>query len=194
MVQKTPVWSLVWEDPTYLGATRPMHRCWLCALEPESRSCWAHVPWLLRPVGLEPVLCEGQCHRKRSLNILTGEQPPLHFPLCGPQLKEKPTKPKTPSRDKNKEVKRNPVVRKRKTKRQKSILWEKHLWWSQPWNKPTRKCKFIQKIIEPFLSFTFDLKPMSSEMITVKELQDGNSKFRITKESQTQEGIQNKNT
>ena len=156
MVQKTPVWSLVWEDPTYLGATRPMHRRWLCALEPESHSCWAHVPWLLRPAGLEPGLCEGRCHHKRSLKTLTVEQPPLHPPLCGPQLKEKPMKPKTPSRAKHKGVKRNPVVRKRKTKRQKPILWEKHLWCSQPWNKPTRKCKFIQ-IIEFFLSFTFDL-------------------------------------
>ena len=39
------VWSLVWEDPTYLGATKPKHHnYWACALEPES-------PQLLKPTG-----------------------------------------------------------------------------------------------------------------------------------------------
>ena len=48
---------LVWEDPTCRGATKPA-RCnyWACALEPASHNYWAHVPQLLKPRRLEPVL------------------------------------------------------------------------------------------------------------------------------------------
>ena len=49
--------SLVWEDPTCRGATKPVRQnYWACALEPVSHSYWAHVPQLLKPVHLEPVL------------------------------------------------------------------------------------------------------------------------------------------
>ena len=35
------VWSLIWEDPTGLGATKSMcHKCWTCSLEPGSCSYW----------------------------------------------------------------------------------------------------------------------------------------------------------
>ena len=45
------------EDPTCHGATKPMHHnYWACALEPTSHSDWAHVPQLLKPACLEPVL------------------------------------------------------------------------------------------------------------------------------------------
>ena len=47
-VQGTRVRSLVWEDPTCRGATRPMsHNYWACALEPTSHNYWsprAHGP------------------------------------------------------------------------------------------------------------------------------------------------------
>ena len=34
--------SLVWDDPTYHAATKPMHHnCWICALEPRSRNYWS---------------------------------------------------------------------------------------------------------------------------------------------------------
>ena len=49
-VQGTRVWSLVWEDPTCCGATKPMcHNYWAWALEPASHNYWAHVPQLLKP-------------------------------------------------------------------------------------------------------------------------------------------------
>ena len=42
--------SLVWEDPTCCGATKPMsHNYRTCALEPMSHNYWAPVPQLLSP-------------------------------------------------------------------------------------------------------------------------------------------------
>ena len=38
-MQETWVWSLIWEDPTCCGATKPVHhKYWTCALEPRSHS------------------------------------------------------------------------------------------------------------------------------------------------------------
>ena len=38
-IQGTPLWSLVWKDPTCCGATKPVcHSYWACAPEPTSRS------------------------------------------------------------------------------------------------------------------------------------------------------------
>ena len=57
-MQGTQVRALVREDPTCLRATKPMrHSYWACALEPTSHNYWAHVPQLLKPARLEPVLC-----------------------------------------------------------------------------------------------------------------------------------------
>ena len=61
-MQGTRVRALVREDSTYCRATKPVHHnYWACALEPASHNYWAHVPQLLKPVHLEPVL-----HNKRS--------------------------------------------------------------------------------------------------------------------------------
>ena len=61
-MQETWVPALVQEDPTCCGATKPVrHNYWACALEPASHNYWAHVPQLLKPARLEPVL-----HNKRS--------------------------------------------------------------------------------------------------------------------------------
>ena len=50
-IQETRV-SLVQEDPTCLGATKPMsHKYWPCALESCSLNYWAHVPHLLKPAS-----------------------------------------------------------------------------------------------------------------------------------------------
>ena len=49
-MQGTRVWALVWEHPTCRGAA-----------EPVCHNYWAHVPQLLKPMRLEPVL-----HNKRS--------------------------------------------------------------------------------------------------------------------------------
>ena len=56
-LQGTWVLSLVQEDPTCLGATRPLcHNNWTCPLEPGGHNYWAHVLQLLKPTCLEPVL------------------------------------------------------------------------------------------------------------------------------------------
>ena len=60
-MQGTRVRALVWEDPTCLGATKPVcHNYWACALEPVSHNYWARMPQLLKPARLEPVLCTQQ--------------------------------------------------------------------------------------------------------------------------------------
>ena len=57
-MQETRVWALGREDPTFHGATKPVHHnYWACALEPASHNYCAHVPQLLKPVHLEPVPC-----------------------------------------------------------------------------------------------------------------------------------------
>ena len=49
-IQGTQVRSLVGEEPTCCGATKPLcHYHWACALEPSSCNCWAHVLQLLKP-------------------------------------------------------------------------------------------------------------------------------------------------
>ena len=46
----TQVRSLVQEDPTCWGATKPVHHNYrACALEPASLNYWAHIPQLLKP-------------------------------------------------------------------------------------------------------------------------------------------------
>ena len=63
LVQGTWVWALVREDPTRRGATKPVcHNYWACALEPVSHNYWARVPQLLKPVRVEPVLCNKRSH------------------------------------------------------------------------------------------------------------------------------------
>ena len=63
----TWVWALVREDPTCCGATKPMcHNYWACTLQPMSHNYWAHVPQLLKPAHLEPVLCNKRSHRNEK--------------------------------------------------------------------------------------------------------------------------------
>ena len=54
-MQGTPVQSLVQEDPTCRGATKPVHPTY-----------WAHALQELKPMCLEPVLCnkQGLCNEK----------------------------------------------------------------------------------------------------------------------------------
>ena len=62
-MQGTWVRALVQEDPTCCRATKPMrHNYWTCALEAASHNYWSHVPQLLKPVGLEPMLCNKRRH------------------------------------------------------------------------------------------------------------------------------------
>ena len=62
-MQGTQVSALVQKDPTCHGATKPVcHNYWVCALEPASHNYWACVPQLLKPVHLEPMLCDKRSH------------------------------------------------------------------------------------------------------------------------------------
>ena len=58
-MQETQVGSLIWEDPTWQGATKPVpHNHRACALGPGSRSYGVPMPQLLQPMDLEPVRLE----------------------------------------------------------------------------------------------------------------------------------------
>ncbi|KAJ8777643.1 hypothetical protein J1605_014296 [Eschrichtius robustus] len=61
-MQGTRVQALVWEDPTCRGATKPVHH------KPQlpSLRSRAHVPQLLKPTHLEPVLCNKRSHRNEE--------------------------------------------------------------------------------------------------------------------------------
>ena len=62
-MQGTRVRALAWEDPTCHRAAKPVcHNYWAWALEPASHNYWAHVPQLLKPARLEPVLCNKRRH------------------------------------------------------------------------------------------------------------------------------------
>ena len=66
-MQGTRVWALLWEDPTCRRATKPVHHnYWACALEPTSHNYWAHMPHLLKPACLEPVLCNKRSHHNEK--------------------------------------------------------------------------------------------------------------------------------
>ena len=66
-MQGTRVRALVREDSTCHGATKPVHHnYWACALEPASHNYWAHVPQLLKPKCLEPVLRNKRSHRNEK--------------------------------------------------------------------------------------------------------------------------------
>ena len=66
-MQGTRVRTLVQEDPTCRGATKPVrHNSWACALEPASHNYWAHEPQLLKPARLEPVLCNKRSRRNEK--------------------------------------------------------------------------------------------------------------------------------
>ena len=77
-MQGTQVQSLVWEDPTCRGATKPMHHNhWACTLEPASHNYWARVPQILKSALLEPVLRQ--------------QEKPLQWEAWAPQRRVAPT-------------------------------------------------------------------------------------------------------
>ena len=62
-MQGTRVQALVWEDPTCREEIKPVrHNYWAWALEPVSCNYGAHMPQLLKPMRLEPVLCNKRSH------------------------------------------------------------------------------------------------------------------------------------
>ena len=75
-MQGTRVQALIREDPTCRRATKPVrHNYRACALEPASHNYWAHVPQLLKPPHLEPVLPTREATAMRSLRTTTKSSP-----------------------------------------------------------------------------------------------------------------------
>ena len=93
----TRVRALVQEDPTCRGATKPVHHnYWACALEPVSHTYWAHVPQLLKPVRLEPVLRNREAAAMGSPCTATKSSP------GSPQLEKAHEQQQRPNAAKNK--------------------------------------------------------------------------------------------
>ena len=66
-MQGTWVQALVQEDPTGHRATKPVQdNFWACAREPASHNYWAQLPQLLKPMRLQPVLCNKRSHRNEK--------------------------------------------------------------------------------------------------------------------------------
>ena len=81
----TPIWSLVWEDPTCHGATEPVcHNFWACTLEPMSctneptcHNYWSHTARVHAPPGRHWPL-QWEAHLMRSPH--TYLESSLHLP------------------------------------------------------------------------------------------------------------------
>ena len=100
----TQVWSLVQEDPTCCGATKPVCRnYWACALEPASHNCWACMPQLLKPTHpracalqlLSPHTTTTEAHAPRV--GAPQQQNPLQWEARAPQWRVAP--PRTATRE-----------------------------------------------------------------------------------------------
>ena len=78
-MQGTQVWALIQEDPICRRATGHMHHSyWACTLEPVSHNYWACEPQLLKPTGLEPMLCNKRSHCSEKPTRCNKEQPMLN--------------------------------------------------------------------------------------------------------------------
>ena len=96
-MQGTQVRALVREDPTCRRATKPVRQnYWACAREPASHNYWAHVPQLLKPARLEPVLHNKRSHRNEKPAHRDEEYP------RSPQLEKAHTQQRRPNAAKNK--------------------------------------------------------------------------------------------
>ena len=96
-MQGTWVRSLVREDPTCCGATKPVHQnYWACALEPVSHNYWAWVLQLLKAERLELMLRNKRSHRNEKLRTTTKSSP------CSPQLEKARAQQPRPNAAKNK--------------------------------------------------------------------------------------------
>ena len=80
----TQVQALVWEDPTCHRATKPV-----------CHNYWAHVPQLLKPMCLEPMLCNKRSHRNES-------SPATKSSPHSPQLEKARVQQRRPNTAKNK--------------------------------------------------------------------------------------------
>ena len=88
-MQETQVQSLVQEDPTYLGATKPVsHSYWARALEPADHNYWALKPQLLKPA------CPRAGAPQEKLLQWEALAPQLRGNSCSPQIDKSPAQPK----------------------------------------------------------------------------------------------------
>ena len=83
-MQGTRVRALVWEDPPCRGATKP-----------RRHNYWVHVPQLLKPMRLEPVLRNKRSHHGEKPCTLTKSSP------CSPQLEKARAQQQRPNTAKN---------------------------------------------------------------------------------------------
>ena len=83
-MQGTMVRSLVWEDPTCHGATKPvLHNYWACTLEPASHNYWAHTRQLLKPT-------HSRAHVPQLLSPHAATTDACTPRACAPQQKKPP--------------------------------------------------------------------------------------------------------
>ena len=95
-MQRTRVQSLVREDPTCRGATKPVrHNCWACTLEPASHN-WACVPQLLKPACLEP------CSATREATVMRSPRTTMKGNPRLPQLEKAHVQQRRPNAAKSK--------------------------------------------------------------------------------------------
>ena len=96
-MQGAQVQVLVLEDPTFHGATKPIHHNYqACVLEPASHNYWARMPQLLKPACLEPMLHNKRSHRNEKPAHCNEEKP------CSPQLEKAHAQQRRPKTAKNK--------------------------------------------------------------------------------------------
>ena len=87
-MQGTRVRALVREDPTCRGATKPVPQ--LLSLRSRARE-----PRVLKPVCLEPMLCNKMSHHNKKPAHRNKEQPPAHHNQRKPECSnEDPRQPK----------------------------------------------------------------------------------------------------
>ena len=66
-MQGTWVRALVWEDPIWRGATKPVHHnSWACTLEPASHNYWARTPRARAPQQEKPPQWEALTQQRRA--------------------------------------------------------------------------------------------------------------------------------
>ena len=106
-MQGTWVPSLVWEEPTCIGATKPVrYNYWACALQPTRRNCWsprtlgptcrnywACMLQILKPMHLEP-------QSTREATAMRSPRTAMKSSPCSPQLEKARTQQEGPTRPK----------------------------------------------------------------------------------------------
>ena len=76
-MQGTQVRALAQEDPTWRGATKPVHHnYWACALEPSSHNYWSCTPRAHAPQQEKPLQWEAHAPQRRVAPACTQQRRP----------------------------------------------------------------------------------------------------------------------